>query len=135
MWQEAQGEDDRRSLTEVTHWECHYELKLCINYLERAHLIDNVSVVLANSFPANVTANFHSKFMGFWLDKDVAEVNRYVSLRVLSHPQIHELYYRFICASGMDLYPLDFKAAGLLGNLKYLQLEDWANQKKQKTAV
>uniref|UniRef100_F6I5T5 Uncharacterized protein n=1 Tax=Vitis vinifera TaxID=29760 RepID=F6I5T5_VITVI len=35
----------------------------------------------------------------------------------------------------MDLYPLDFKAAGLLGNLKYLQLEDWANQKKQKTAI
>ncbi|KAL6327655.1 hypothetical protein AAG906_022218 [Vitis piasezkii] len=29
---------------------------------------------LANSFLAKVTANFHSKFMGFWLDKDVAEV-------------------------------------------------------------
>ncbi|KAL6327644.1 hypothetical protein AAG906_022207 [Vitis piasezkii] len=46
MWQEAQVK-----MTEATDW------------------------VLANSFPANVTANFHSKFMGFWLDKDVAEVN------------------------------------------------------------
>ncbi|RVW71205.1 putative disease resistance RPP13-like protein 1 [Vitis vinifera] len=98
MWQEAQGEDNRRSLTEVTHW------------------------VLANSFPANVTANFHSKFMGFWLDKDVAE-NASVVLKV------------WRSGSGMDLYPLDFGAAGLLGNLKYLKLEDWANQKKQKTAV
>ncbi|KAL6327943.1 hypothetical protein AAG906_031287 [Vitis piasezkii] len=93
MWQEAQVK-----MTEATDW------------------------VLANYFPANVTSNFHSKFMGFWLDKDVAE-NASVVLKV------------WRSGSGMDLYPLDFGAAGLLGNLKYLKLEDWANQKKQKTAV
>ncbi|RVW71838.1 hypothetical protein CK203_061111 [Vitis vinifera] len=113
MWQEAQGEDDRRSLTEVTHW------------------------VLANSFPANVTANFHSKFMGFWLDKDVAEVNSSIH-RSMNCPAglfVQVVLKVWRSGSGMDLYPLDFGAAGLLGNLKYLKLEDWANQKKQKTAV
>ncbi|RVW63162.1 hypothetical protein CK203_055656 [Vitis vinifera] len=87
MWQEAQGEDDRRSLTEVTHW---------------------VGCCRGNSV---INPNF---------------------THIQSHPQIHELYYRFICASGMDLYPLDFKAAGLLGNLKYLQLEDWLTRRSRR---
>ncbi|RVW26578.1 hypothetical protein CK203_113203 [Vitis vinifera] len=110
MWQEAQGEDDRRSLTEVTHW------------------------VLANSFPANVTAIFILNSWGSGLTRMLqSSIHRSMNCPAGLFVQVVLKVWR--SGSGMDLYPLDFGAAGLLGNLKYLKLEDWANQKKQKTAV